>query len=367
MGKWKNWLANIIDKAEDQWDELKTTVKTKMNLFDPLEILVFNCYATDNQVFVFGRVLEHKKNPAPQADDNWLQNFAIAYRRMNSDEVPDALVQIAFEDKTYEVSTDEEGYFWFEIPRNGAALPTHLEVVLLDAPVPHEKNIRTQAELITPSANAQIAIVSDIDDTILLTGATSLLDMAKTTFFQNAHTRSTFVGVSPLYQALAKGKTEDAQQPVFYVSSSPWNLHDLLTDFIDINHIPAGNLCLRDYGTDENKILMGTHGEHKLMTIYRFLQIYPKLSFVLLGDSGQEDAIIYRTVAKNFPNRVVAIYIRDAKVEAKKEWMQTQMAEAQKDGIEMLWSEHSLDFAQDAFNKNLISAQGLELVKNHKL
>lgn len=246
-------------------------------------------------------------------------------------------------------------------------MPTHLEVVLLDAPVPHEKNIRTQAELITPSANAQIAIVSDIDDTILLTGATSLLDMAKTTFFQNAHTRSTFVGVSPLYQALAKGKTEDAQQPVFYVSSSPWNLHDLLTDFIDINHIPAGNLCLRDYGTDENKILMGTHGEHKLMTIYRFLQIYPKLSFVLLGDSGQEDAIIYRTVAKNFPNRVVAIYIRDAKVEAKKEWMQTQMAEAQKDGIEMLWSEHSLDFAQDAFNKNLISAQGLELVKNHKL
>jgi hypothetical protein len=64
---------------------------------------------------------------------------------------------------------------------------------------------------------------------------------------------------------------------------------------------------------------------------------------------------------------VVAIYIRDAKVEAKKEWMQTQIAEAQKDGIEMLWSEHSLDFAKDAFSKNLISEQDLELVKNHTL
>ena len=56
------------------------------------------------------------------------------------------------------------------------------------------------------------------------------------------------------------------------------------------------------------------HFAHKLHEIDDILTTYPNLPFLLLGDSGQEDARIYREVVRRHPGRIRAIYIRDVQV-----------------------------------------------------
>jgi phosphatidate phosphatase APP1 len=38
--------------------------------------------------------------------------------------------------------------------------------------------------------------------------------------------------------------------------------------------------------------------------------MYPDLKFILIGDSGEKDADIYTKIAKEYPDRILAIYLR---------------------------------------------------------
>jgi phosphatidate phosphatase APP1 len=99
--------------------------------------------------------------------------------------------------------------------------------------------------------------------------------------------------------------------PFFYVSSSPWNFFDLLDQFLSITGLPAGPLMLQDYGIDDAKLIHLSHDDHKTTQIHEIFETYPHLPFVLVGDSGQRDPEIYRDIARRFPRRTAAIYIRD--------------------------------------------------------
>jgi hypothetical protein len=65
--------------------------------------------------------------------------------------------------------------------------------------------------------------------------------MSRNTFFHNAHSRLPFAGVSEFYKSLQLGRNGKRNNPFFYVSSSPWNLYDLLIDFLDLNDIPLAS------------------------------------------------------------------------------------------------------------------------------
>lgn len=138
--------------------------------------------------------------------------------------------------------------------------------------------------------------------------------MAKTVFLNNAHSRLPFPGVSAFYNALLLGKNGKRNNPFFYVSSSPWNMYDLLKEFLDLNNIPEGPLLLRDFGLQDNKLINKGHQVHKTKEIVNILKMYPKLNFILIGDSGQQDAYIYKDIAKLYPDRILAIYIRDLEI-----------------------------------------------------
>jgi phosphatidate phosphatase APP1 len=104
---------------------------------------------------------------------------------------------------------------------------------------------------------------------------------------------------------------QNGRNPIFYVSSSPWNLYPLLTDFFEFQSVPTGPLFLKDYGITPDQLLTSGHGKHKLAQIEKILSTYPELPFVLIGDSRQKDPEIYQEVARLYPGRIKAIYIRD--------------------------------------------------------
>src|SRR5690606_9495637 len=143
------------------------------------------------------------------------------------------------------------------------------------------------------------------------TGITSLLLAAQLTFRENAGSRKPLEKVSCLSQALQGGLTDPPRNPQIYISSSPFNLHARLVDFLRLNEIPPGPILLRDIGIDDTRFIKEKgHGEKREKAL-DVLDSLPQLPFVLIGDSGQEDPAIYAEVACMRPGRILAIYIRD--------------------------------------------------------
>jgi phosphatidate phosphatase APP1 len=125
---------------------------------------------------------------------------------------------------------------------------------------------------------------------------------------ENALTRLPFPGVAAFYRALERGATGAESNPIFYVSSSPWNLYDVIDGFLEAQRIPVGPLLLRDWDLGK---LNERHARHKGVVIREIFDTYPELPFLLVGDSGQEDPEIYAEIVRDHPGRVNAVYIRN--------------------------------------------------------
>jgi phosphatidate phosphatase APP1 len=149
-----------------------------------------------------------------------------------------------------------------------------------------------------------------MDDTVLQSSVTNFIRAARLTLLENARTRLPFPGVAGFYRALAAGSTGTAGNPIFYVSSSPWNFYDVIADFLEVQQIPAGPLLLRNWDIGPSLL---QNAPHKSEYIAEILATYPALPFILVGDSTQEDPEIYADiVAANAP-RILAVYIRNVK------------------------------------------------------
>lgn len=364
----KQTAAKGILKAEEKIDLLTFQLKRKLNWMQPLQIVPYRSYGTPDRLYVKGRVLVDKGITHSEEKDTLWENLLNMYRRFETDEVPNARVQLVLNDQVHEITTDVEGYFVLNLqPEKPLILDDiwhDIELKLIDAPVKVAGEVKAVAHVLVPPPDAEYGIISDIDDTIVRTGATSLLETGKNVLLNNAHTRIPFHGVSEFYKSLQLGRNGKRNNPFFYVSSSPWNSYDLLYHFLELNQIPEGPLLLRDFGIDESKMGHSDHMSHKYKEIENILITYPKLNFVLIGDSGQQDAQIYSEVVKNHPGRIIAIYIRDVNIEKHTKKVVQIVDELKKDGeVEMVLVKETLEAAEHASKNGYIFTEALPDIK----
>jgi phosphatidate phosphatase APP1 len=257
-------------------------------------ILPYLGYGTRSRVRLCGRVLaDEGLRPARDGDRRW-RNLVAFYRRLESDEVPGAGLRALLHNRSSETATDREGYFSLEL--TGLALKPgwhDVQLVLLRKPA-----VAAIGRVLVPSERARFGVISDIDDTVVHSNVGNKIRMVLALALSNARTRKPFNGVAAFYRALHAGVN-----PLFYVSKSPWNLYAPLVEFLAHQRLPAGPLALRDFGLRMRK-------NHKTEAIDAILRTYPKLPFVLIGDSGEQDPEIYADVVRRFPGRIRAVYIR---------------------------------------------------------
>ncbi|WP_377480513.1 App1 family protein [Pontibacter toksunensis] len=364
----KEKAIRTILKAEDKIDNLTYELKNKLGLNRPLHIVTYRSYGTPNRLYVKGRVMVNKGITRSEENDTLWENILNMYRRFESDEIPNARVQLTQEGQQHEITTDGEGYFVLNIeptvPLQLDDIWHKIDIKLLEAPVNFEGDITEPAYVLVPPPDAEYGIISDIDDTIVRTGATSLLETGRNVLLNNAHTRIPFHGVSQFYRSLQLGRNGKRNNPFFYVSSSPWNTYDLLYHYLELNEIPQGPLLLRDFGIDEQKFGSSDHMSHKYKEIANLLVTYPKLNFILIGDSGQQDAQIYSEVVKNHPGRIMAIYIRDVNIEARTKAVTTIADELKQSGeVEMLLVKDTAAAAEHAAENGFIFTEQVQEVK----
>jgi len=335
---------------------------------DPLLIQSYLGYGVPGRAFVMGRVLEDRGVARAEEGDSLWENFKGAWKRFRSGEVRHAELNVSLETPTgrfeQRLRADDEGHIaqWLELPD---APPDAEHLLTLGLELTHPQRtppVRGEASVLIPPPTAQFGIISDIDDTVLQTGATSVRSLAKQVLFGNAHTRLPFEGVSAFYEALNRGGN-----PLFYVSSSPWNLYDVLVEFMELNDIPLGPIMLRDWGVSASELLPTTHGAHKHDAIRQVLETYPKLPFILIGDSGQEDPEIYAQVVRDFPGRVLSIYIRDVDDDAaRRESVQRLAHELAEDGSTLLLTAYTAVAAQHAAAEGWIHTGGVAEVTERR-
>ena len=307
---WQRVVARIATEIEDRVDRVREEVERRTGRERPVRVVPYRGYGRPDVARVRGRVLRGAGPGPATPEDRWWVNLANTYRRIESDEVPGARLRVRFRGAEAEGTADLEGHFDIEVqphdPPPGDRFWHEAVIELVDPPADSETATATVAIPDRP----RFGVISDLDDTVLRTNATSLMRMAREVLFGNVHTRVAFPGVGAFYRALHQAD-DGHRNPLFYVSSSPWNLYDLLAEFLRLHDIPAGPMELRDWGLSRGELLPTGHGAHKRAAIDRILRTYPNTPFILVGDSGQEDPEIYRGVARDWPGHVLAAYIRN--------------------------------------------------------
>lgn len=309
---WRTRSRRVFESAiihGDDWvDAAFDRLNERFGRHRPQHIAAYRGFADAQGVELLGRVLAQKPLGGPGEHDDWWDNLLNTYRRFDTDEVPRVSLVATFRDMRQDTVTDHEGYYAATFVPTAPATDTlwaEARIALQDG------TLDTVQPVMQVLPTARFGILSDIDDTILQSSITDWKIAAQLTFLGNARTRKPLLGVAKLYAAL-----QAATNPLFYVSSSPWNLYDLLDDFLELNAIPAGPIFLRDIGTDTGKFIKTPGHGHKLERARTLIARNPQLRWVLLGDSGQADAELYAEAAREFGDRIAAIYIRDVDPDA---------------------------------------------------
>lgn len=304
------WLRRAGIELEGAWDAIRRARRAQRTPED-LRIDVYFGHGSGAGVVVRGRVLDDPP-PAPELEGESV--WAAVRRtlaRFSTHELPDVPLRIRLAGQEVEAVTDDEGYFSVRLDLGAVGsgrrwLVGHVELAGPYRGITSACTTDVRVRLSGPAT--RFGVISDVDDTIIHTGAQRFTEMVRRTVTGTALTRTPLPGAAELYQALSAG---DAN-PVFYVSSSPWNLHDFLTSFLRRRRFPLGPLLLRDLlGDDPDR----THAGTKHASISEVLELHPGVPFVLIGDSGQHDPEIYAEVVRRHPDRILAVYIREVRLD----------------------------------------------------
>ncbi len=353
----ERYLSRLTARVEHRVDHVIGRLRGPR---DARQIAAYRGFGTADEIFAWGRVLANAPPDVPDEADPWWRNLSNAYRRLESDELPGVVVHASIAGATRDAVTDAEGFFRAYVkPRT--ELPAKLwHEGALRVDIGDGKYISQPFHVLTPTPGARFGIISDLDDTVIHTRATNPLHVVREILFGNARTRLPFHGVAAFYRALHADSSGVPCNPIFYVSSSPWNIYDLLTDFLEHRRIPLGPLMLRDWGITEKEILPTRHQEHKTMAIRQIMDTYPSLPFILIGDSGQKDPEIYRDVVRDHGSRILAVYIRNVTPDPlRKKSIEELATEVQKTGSVLLLADDTLACAHHAAERGWIPVSAL--------
>lgn len=310
-------------------------LKRKLRLTDRPTLVAYSGLVEDGRLKVKGRVLEDEGVFDAPHSNSTLRNLWLTFKRYETDEIADAQVEWEVNGFSGTVRSRDDGYFDIDHPFEGHAGAPWLGVRLRLVRARHyefdPKSAEGRVRIVTPSA--RFGVISDIDDTIIHTGAFKMLRHWRIVTANSPEARTAFPGVSHFYRALADGADGPETNPIFYVSSSPWNLFDIFQRFMKLKEIPLGPMFLRNLSEDASAWLRRDHHGHKDRMIDRLMAAYPQLNFVLIGDSGQKDSTVYAEAVVRHPGRVIAVHIHDVRPSETESHVENDLREIESHGV----------------------------------
>jgi hypothetical protein len=150
-----------------------------------------------------------------------------------------------------------------------------------------------------------ISVISDVDDTIKVSHVRDRQALLRKTFYEPFQA---VPGMAAVYRAWSADGAS-----FHYVSASPWQLYEPITEFTAASGFPAGSWHMKQFRVKDSSFLalFDSPENYKPGVIEPMLRQFPKRRFILVGDSGERDPEIYGALARKFPQQIHRILIRN--------------------------------------------------------
>lgn len=272
---------------------------------------LYRGYANEQELIVMGHVFKPTSTQEYDFQKKRLKNAASVINMFRIKTQANADVYLEHNKMKIHTRTLNDGHFKFCVPLDQFEKYGWIDYEV--SLIYRNETLTTRGSYIRPH-KGNLGIISDIDDTFLISHTHNPFKKLYVLLFKNINKRAIFEDVVPHYQALSSAGRENKEEvnAFFYVSSSEWNLYHFLVKFTEIHQMPKAVLLLKDIKTSLKDFFTTGRGSHnhKFEKIKHLLEFYPNLEYVLLGDDSQEDPYLYEAICKIFPVTVKAIYIR---------------------------------------------------------
>lgn len=286
--------AARMDDAFVRW-RLRRGVKRGMQP----SIVPYVGYGSTTWVRVLARVLLSKDGPHPQTLEQDSKRRIRGWRSFTSIPVVAASVTIEVAGRVFPVSADRGGVIDTVIR---AELPPGWQTVTIRT----EHGSPVEAEVFIVGDDVRYGVISDVDDTVMVTALPRPLVAAWNSFVLDVHARVPVPGMAVFLDRMV---SEHPGAPMIYLSTGAWNVAPTLGRFLGRNLYPAGSLLLTDWGPTVDRWFRSGR-EHKVVNLERLAAEFPRVRWLLVGDDGQHDEDLYRDFAASHPDSVAAIAIR---------------------------------------------------------
>ena len=267
-------------------------------------IVLYGAYGSNGSGVVEGRIIERKSSPEPAASDGKRRNLGRNLRLLINDERAARALQVRVGGRVLDAITDAEGYFRVEVTGLDGLPPGWHPVRAISGEASAEGGL-----LLVPDANVH-GVISDLDDTILVSDVSYTGRMLARAFLANPLQREPVPGTAQLYHGLAERNPEPLSAPMFYISGSPRQFYTAIQLFLQHNAYPRGVLITKRITDDATSEGLRDQVTYKIGKISEILARVPKVKYTLIGDDSERDPEIYAEVQRLYPERVEAIWIR---------------------------------------------------------
>ncbi|MGO1590728.1 MAG: App1 family protein [Ancrocorticia sp.] len=228
------------------------------------------------------------------------REYERGWRQFFTTQVGYLPVTVEIAGRRIESRTDSSGYIDLLVPDHGLAPGWHEATITPRAGEP------ATAPILVIEPDAKLGLISDVDDTIVITWLPRMALAAWNSFVRRTNTRQPVPGMAAFYAELLR---EYPDSPVFYLSTGAWNTLPAMQEFITENHLPTGPLLMTDWGPTPTGLFRSGQ-EHKKTQLRNLIIMFPQIRWFLVGDDGQHDPFIYGELAREHPRHVAGIALR---------------------------------------------------------
>jgi phosphatidate phosphatase APP1 len=256
-------------------------------------VLLFPSVGTTTRVTVAGRVLKH-------ASTGGTSPLSRNVRRLATSNWEGAAVEVRYAGKAVQVTSGHDGNFEATFEVKEKEKPFEVGIGSAQASATGAEPARALVDVIDPKA--PFFVISDFDDTVAVTEVLDKKKLLEHSLLNDELSQPVVEGMPQFYDCL---QADRAARPVFaLVSGSPVQYVGRIDTFLKRHRFPNFGLYLRDLGPN-------TLSDYKQPIIRALLKAVPQ-KVVLVGDSGEHDPEVYAQMRTEFPDRVLAVYIRNA-------------------------------------------------------
>ena len=284
------WLARLEHRFHT-WRERRARARGQRPSVTP-----FPGYGAVDWVRVLGRVLIV---PPVKSRNRGEYSSVRGWRSFAAVPVGYAQVSITVSGVTHEVVADRGGVI-------DTVLPATMEPGWQSLTMSVEGSDPVQTRVFIVAPDIRFGVVSDVDDTVMVTALPRPLVAAWNSFVVDEHARQPVPGMAVLMERIMR---DHPGAPLIYLSTGAWNVAPTLMRFLRRHLFPAGAMLLTDWGPTHDRWFRSGQ-EHKTVNLRRLAREFPHVRWLLIGDDGQHDDALYTTFTSEHPGNVTAVAIR---------------------------------------------------------